>query len=383
VLEAAGRKELEAALQHADVLVVNYAQLRFGVEALALREWLAVILDEGQHIKNPDSQSAQAARRLGAEHRLVLTGTPVENRLLDLWSLMAFAMPGVLGSRDQFLRYYAQTDLWSRRRLGARLRPFLLRRTKEEVAPELPPKSEEVLLCPLEGPQHKLYQAELKHAQQSLLKVKTQKQLNRLRFNFLTSLLKLRQIACHAALVSERQREAHSAKLEALLERLEEVMETGSKALVFSQFVGMLKIIEAEVKQRGWSHYYLDGQSERRDEVVEAFQGHEGPAVFLASLRAGGFGLNLTAAQYVFLYDPWWNPAVECQAIDRTHRIGQTQHVFAYRLIAEGTVEEKVCALQERKGLIAKALFEDAKGGASLTLEDLRFLFELESGGKW
>ncbi|MEO8428009.1 MAG: DEAD/DEAH box helicase, partial [Verrucomicrobiota bacterium] len=310
-------------LTEADLHVINYSQLRIIGESLAPAQWLALILDEGQYIKNPASQTAQIARALRADYRLVLSGTPIENRLLDLWSLMAFAMPGVLGSRMQFAKMFdAKEDPFARRRLAARVRPFLLRRTKSQVAKDLPDRTEEDLFCEIEGEQKLLYRAELKRAQQMLLRIKTQKQLAKERFHFLTSLLRLRQICCHPALVKPESK-AESAKLGALLELLEPLMDEGHKVLVFSQFVEMLGLLKRALADKGWPQFYLAGDTENRGALVQNFQSAEGAAVFLISLKAGGFGLNLTAASYVVLFDPWWNPAVENQAIDRTHRIGQ------------------------------------------------------------
>src|SRR4030095_15095749 len=227
----------------ADLHVINYSQLRIIGESLAPLQWLPLILDEGQYVKNPNSQTAQIARALRADYRLVLSGTPIENRLLALWSLMAFAMPGALGSRTQFGRLFdAKEDPFARRRLAARVRPFLLRRTKSQVAKDLPDRIEEDLFCDIEGEQKTLYRAELKRAQQVLLKLKTQKQLNDERFNLLTSLLRLRQVCCHPRLVQDASK-APSAKIEALLEQLEPLMEEGHKVLVFSQFVTMLDMI--------------------------------------------------------------------------------------------------------------------------------------------
>lgn len=359
----------------ADLHVLNYAQLRLVGESLARTDFQAVILDEGQYIKNPASQTAQIARALRAQHRLVLSGTPIENRLLDLWSLMSFAMPGVLGSRAQFGKLYdAKTDPHARRRLSARVRPFLLRRTKSQVARDLPDRVEEDLYCEIEGEQKTLYRAELKRAQQMLLKVQTQKQLNKDRFHFLTSLLRLRQICCHPKLVKADSK-ADSAKLEALLEQLEPLMEEGHKVLVFSQFVALLDLLKETLAERGWPLHYLAGDTENRGELVKEFQAAEGGGVFLISLKAGGFGLNLTAASYVVLFDPWWNPAVEAQAIDRTHRIGQTQKVIAYRLLIKDSIEEKIRALQKTKSALAEDVLGEEKFASALTLDDLRFLF--------
>ena len=367
---------LTAAREEADIVVLNYAQLRSLSPAIAQVSWLAAILDEAQYIKNPDSQTAQAARALKADYRLALTGTPIENRLLDLWSIFGFAMPGVLGNRAEFLRRFnAQDDPLARRRLAARVRPFLLRRTKGQVAKDLPDRVEEDLFCEMEGEQLALYRAELKRAQRLLLGVQTREQLNEQRFNVLTSLLRLRQICCHPALVNEELGEVESAKVNALLDLLEPLMEEGHKVLVFSQFVTMLDRLRETVKEREWPHFYLAGSTENRGDLVKNFQSAEGGAVFLISLKAGGFGLNLTAASYVVLFDPWWNPAVESQAIDRTHRIGQTRHVMAYRLLMRESIEQKIRALQKQKGALMADVLGEEKFAQSLTLDDLRFLF--------
>ena len=368
--------ELPTAREDFDLLVINYAQLRFLSPAIANVQWQTAILDEAQYIKNPDSQTAQAARALKADHRLALTGTPIENRLLDLWSILSFAMPGALGNRAHFLRRFnAQEDPLARRRLAARVRPFLLRRTKNQVAKDLPDRVEEDLFCEMEGEQKTLYRAELKRARQIILGLQSNKQLNDERFNVLTSLLRLRQICCHPALVDGKLREAESAKLVALEDLLEPLMEEGHKVLVFSQFVTMLDLLRETVKQREWPHYYLAGDTENRGELVKEFQSAKGGAVFLISLKAGGFGLNLTAASYVVLFDPWWNPAVENQAIDRTHRIGQTSKVMAYRLLMKDSIEQKIRALQKQKATLMEGVLGEERFSQSLTIDDLRFLF--------
>ncbi len=366
---------LKAPRTGADLVVINYAQLRSLEKTLTTAPWHAVILDEAQYIKNPDSQTAKAAWALRTEHRLALSGTPIENRLLDLWSIMGFAMPGVLGKRAAFAKSFDQrSDPFARTRLAARVRPFVLRRTKGEVAKDLPERTEEDVLCELEGEQATLYRAELKRARAALLNINSSKDLDKKRFNILTSLLRLRQICCHPALVSAKAADAESAKLTALFDLLEPLMEEGHKVLVFSQFIQMLDLIRAEIERRQWQHFLLTGDTEDRGPLVQNFQQSEGAAVFLISLRAGGFGLNLTAASYVVLYDPWWNPAVENQAIDRTHRIGQTSHVIAYRLLVKESIEEKIRKLQRSKSALAADILGEESFTRALTLDDFRFL---------
>jgi superfamily II DNA or RNA helicase len=370
-----------------DLLIIHYAQLRIHASRLCAREWGAVILDEAQAIKNPTSQNAKAACDLNSQYRLALTGTPIENRLLDLWSIFSFAMPGVLGNRASFNRDFdAREDPLARRRLAARTRPFLLRRTKGEVARDLPERVEEDLSIEMEGQQATLYQAEIKRARAQLLQAEISQQLDKLRFNILTSLLRLRQICCHPQLLGFEQEKprkgkkretetgGESAKLAALIDLIEPLMEEGAKVLIFSQFVEMLALIEAEIAGRGWKSFKLTGQTEERGALVDTFQSHEGSAAFLISLKAGGSGLNLTAASYVVLFDPWWNPAVEAQAIDRTHRIGQKQTVFAYRLIVKNSIEEKIRQLQKQKGSLASDILGEENFAQALTLKDFQFL---------
>ncbi|HUG12960.1 MAG TPA: DEAD/DEAH box helicase [Opitutaceae bacterium] len=375
------------------LIVVNYAQLRLNAGVLAAEKWDAVILDEGQNIKNPTSATARAARALIASHRLVLTGTPVENRLLDLWSLFAFAQPGLLGGQSSFNRLYRDREnpAAAHARLAKRVRHFLLRRTKSQVARDLPERTEEDMIVELDGQQRALYEAELKRTRAMLLKVESARDFDAQRFNILQSLLRLRQICCDPRLLgaelpkdkpSGRKKtaaadpadkpSASSAKLDALLETLEPLVAEGHRVLVFSQFVTMLELIRAELVARDIAHLMLTGQTENRQALVEKFQAADGPPVFLLSLKAAGAGLNLTAASYVVLYDPWWNPAVEAQAIDRTHRIGQKAHVIAYRLLARDTVEEKIRALQKEKAALAAAVVQEESLAKVLDLESLR-----------
>jgi superfamily II DNA or RNA helicase len=354
------------------LLIANYTQLRLNAAWFKAQPWDAVVLDEGQFIKNPGSQVATTARALPAHHRVVLTGTPIENRLSDLWSLFAFAQPGLLGTQSAFRRNYNDANAAAHERLHRRVRHFLLRRTKAQAAPDLPSRTEDDLVVALEGEQRKLYDAELKRARAHLLGIENNTALAPVRFNVLSSLLRLRQICCHPGLIDPAHRDLPSAKLEALLERLEELRDEGHQVLVFSQFVEMLEIIRDRLVSERIGYLMLTGQTENRAELVDEFQRDPSKTVFLLSLKAAGFGLNLTAASYVILYDPWWNPAAEAQAIDRTHRIGQTENVVAYRLLAEGTVEEKIRLLQREKAALAAAVVQEESLASILDLDSLR-----------
>ncbi len=361
-----------------DLLVVNYSQLRVCAEKLTTVSWLAIILDEGQQIKNPDSKAAKVARQLQGENRLVLTGTPIENRLLDIWSLMAFSMPGVLGDRKYFREHFdRRKDSGAQLRLAARLRPFLLRRTKGQVAMDLPPRTEEDVLCLMEGVQEELYKNELRRIQEILLQVKTEDALSKDRFVILQGLMRLRQICCHPALIDPKHIEEESAKLTALFYLLDQLREEGHKVLVFSQFVTMLNIIRDKMESEDRAFHYLTGQTKDRHSVIEGFQTSKDPSVFLLSLKAGGSGLNLTAASYVVLYDPWWNPAVESQAIDRTHRIGQKSNVIAYRLLMRSSVEEKIRTLQAQKQEMTAGVLGEEGFTRNLRVKDLQYIFSL------
>ncbi len=379
ILEEVSQSRLEEQRRSSDIIVLNYALLRNHAQLLCRYKWHVVILDEGQCIKNPATDTARAAFALRAERRLVLSGTPIENRLLDLWSLMQFALPGVLGDRAHFQRLYnGKNDRLARTRLAARVRPFLLRRTKAVVAADLPERVEDEISCELEGVQKTLYQAELKYGRQLLLKAKTQKALAELRMHFLTSLLRLRQICCHPALIDDQHERQPSAKFEAFFEFVEPVLAERHKVLVFSQFRGVLDRIRSELNARKVKTFLLTGESEDRGALVDAFQADPEPSVFLISLRAGGFGLNLTSANYVVLFDPWWNPAVENQAIDRTHRIGQRSTVFAYRMITKRSIEEKIRELQRRKKVLVEDVLGEERFSEQLSLDDLTFLFSDE-----
>ncbi len=358
-----------------DLVVTNYALLRRDLEDLQSIEWRAVILDEAQNIKNPDAIVSRAARELPARHRLALTGTPLENRVLDLWSIVTFLNPGYLGTRATFEERFDRSDVppHARRLLATKLRPVMLRRLKKQVAPELPPRIEERCDCDLTPGQRKLYLAELAKGRSLLDRLAASGGAQRNKISILALLTRLRQVCCHPALVGGRT-SLGSGKFDALFELLDPLFAEGHKVLVFSQFVECLKLIDSAMRTRGIAHHMLTGRSRNRAELVAAFERDPDPAAFLISLKAGGTGLNLTAASYVVLFDPWWNPSVEAQAIDRTHRIGQDRTVIAYRMLARGTIEERIWDLQQRKAsLVADVLGEDGFA-KSLTREDLDYL---------
>jgi superfamily II DNA or RNA helicase len=359
-----------------DVVLTTYATMRLDIEYLAATEFEYAILDEAQAIKNSSAQTAKAARLLRARHRLALSGTPVENHLGELWSIFDFLNPGMLGTARQFSRTFAGKSVPAERRevLARAIRPMLLRRTKEQVARDLPLRTEQTLYCELEGRQKTLYHALRDSYRSSLLGTIRDKGIAKSRMHILEALLRLRQAACHPGLIDGKT-DTESAKTEALLAELREVCDSGHRALVFSQFTSFLAIVADALRKVKIDYCYLDGKTRNRAEVVNRFQSDAGPPVFLISLKAGGLGLNLTNADYVFLLDPWWNPAVEAQAIDRSHRIGQTRPVVAHRIIARDTVEEKILELQLRKREIAESIItEDNSVLRKLEIEDIEML---------
>lgn len=377
-IEGPDREAVLAENEDADILVTSYALLRRDEAWYREREFDVVILDEAQHIKNPEAQVSKAAHRLQGSHRFALTGTPVENTPEDLWSIYRFALPGYLGKRETFAERFvkplsASTPADSvRDRLARRLRPVLLRRLKSEVAKDLPEKIEQVVTCELTTKQREVYAKLLRESRASLLEAEGGKK----RMLALTALLRLRQTCCDLRLLGlpDLEEAECSAKTEALTELLDEAISGGHRVLVFSQFVGMLQLLAGELAARRIEFTYLDGQTKDRAAVVNRFQSGKAP-VFLISLKAGGVGLNLTAADTVIHVDPWWNPAVEAQATDRAHRIGQERVVTSYKLIARDTVEEKILALQNRKRLLNESLFAGA-GEAGLDEAELMSLFE-------
>jgi superfamily II DNA or RNA helicase len=385
VWHGAERKERSDELEDADIVITSYALLRRDEELLAKLDLRYVILDEAQNIKNPLSATARAAKRLKADRRLALTGTPIENRLSEIWSIFDFVSPGLLGPLDKFEEKYSRPidagDQNAARRLRATIHPFILRRTKSEVAKDLPDKIETDNLCELTGEQASLYAAVLKEVRAQVMGEVERQGMGRAHIQILAGLTRLRQAACDPRLLGLPREfgDEDSGKLVALRELIETCVSGGHRVLVFSQFVTMLTIIKRAMDEDGVAYEYLDGSTKDRQQKVDNFQSENGPPVFLISLKAGGSGLNLTAADTVIHFDPWWNPAVEDQATDRAHRIGQTKVVNTYRLIAKGTIEEKILELGGKKReLVGAVLSEDVGGAKKLTKTDLEDLFKAD-----
>lgn len=378
-LEGADRAARFKSIADADIVITSYALLRRDIDTLRDIKFSTAVLDEAQHIKNPETQNAQSAFALRATHRFVLTGTPMENSVRDLWSIMNFALPGYLGNRNDFRERYelpiargSAPDV--QRRLARRLQPFLLRRRKRDVAKDLPEKIEQVVLSSLTSDQRAAYDALLREIQQGLGSSGKNVNAGAQRMKMLTGLLRLRQVCCDLRLVGIDKGEA-SAKLDLLDELLEEAIDGEHRVLVFSQFVSMLHIIRERLEKLEIPFCYLDGSTKQRQEIVDRFQSDSAIPVFLISLKAGGVGLNLSAADTVIHFDPWWNPAVEAQATDRAHRIGQTRVVTAYKLITRDTVEEKILRLQEKKrAAIDAAIDSEEPLMTGLTTEELEEL---------
>ena len=343
-----------------DVILTTYGTLRNDAILFKDKRFDYIVLDEAQAIKNANTESSKAARLLQSDHKLALSGTPIENHLGELWSLFDFLNPGLLGASSVFGLTGASArnpEEETKIILSQALRPFILRRTKSQVAKDLPPKLEQTIYCEMEPAQTKLYNDMKEHYRHALLGRIDAQGINKSKMHILEALLRLRQVACHPGLLDPKKAtKGSSAKLDVLFSQLQELTAEGHKTLVFSQFTSLLAIVREQLDKAKITYEYLDGKTRNRQERVERFQTDPNCKLFLISLKAGGVGLNLTAADYVFLLDPWWNPAVEAQAIDRTHRIGQTKQVFAYRLITRGTVEEKVLQLQDTKRDLADAI---------------------------
>ena len=386
VLALAGPRRHEdwPRIADSDLVVTSYALLRRDLDRYLDIEFSALILDEAQHIKNRSTQNAIAAKQLSAQHKLVLTGTPMENSVADLWSIMDFLMPGYLGKHAVFRANYelpiargGEDGENAQRKLRRKLHPFLLRRRKSDVAKELPPRIERTAFCSLTPDQRVVYEELLRSSRQRLRDRVGKAGFNRCRMEILTTLMRLRQVCCHLDLLKlpDLSPRYPSAKLDLFLELLDEAVDSGHRILVFSQFVSMLRILRGVLEKRGTSYCYLDGSTKERLSVVQRFNTQRDIPLFLISLKAGGTGLNLTGADMVVHFDPWWNPAVENQATDRAHRIGQQRTVYSVKLITRATVEEKVLALQRRKQDVIDATVESDEDMVSrLTWEDVEQL---------
>jgi hypothetical protein len=379
VTETSSRRDrdLDEVIAGADAVVTSYALLRIDFGAYSKTPWSGLILDEAQFTKNHQSKTYQCARRLAAPFKVAVTGTPMENNLMELWALLSITAPGLFPSPERFREYYArpienqgQAELLAQ--LRRRIRPLVKRRTKEHVATDLPAKQEQVLELELHPRHRKIYQTHLQRERQKVLGLIGDMNANR--FTILRSLTLLRQLSLHAGLVDEAHADVPCSKIDALVEQLDGVIGGGHRALVFSQFTGFLGMVREALDAAGIPYCYLDGRTRNRPAVLRRFKDGAAP-VFLISLKAGGFGLNLTEADYCFLLDPWWNPATEAQAVDRTHRIGQTRNVIVYRMISSGTIEEKVMALKQRKAELFSSVIDSGDlFGTSLDADDVRAL---------
>ena len=376
VHEGRDRARDVSAFQDYDLVLVTYGTLRRDAPLLTDVAFDYAILDEAQAIKNSTTETAKAARLLRATHRLAMSGTPIENRITELWSLFEFLNPGMLGAARVFKTLgSAETGESGRSLIASAVRPFILRRTKEQVAPELPEKLEQTIYVELEPKERKRYDELRDHYRAALLGRIDREGMAKSKMHVLEALLRLRQAACHSGLLDASRANESSSKFDLLVPQLAEIVAEGHKALVFSQFTSLLALLKPQLEAEKLVYEYLDGQTRDREERVRRFQTDPACGIFLISLKAGGLGLNLTAADYVFLLDPWWNPAVEAQAIDRTHRIGQTRRVFASRLIVRDTVEEKVLELQNSKRDLAEAIIGgDTNLMSRIRREDLELL---------
>jgi len=374
-----GTKRDSRVFKKNQVIVTTYGILRREWEKLN-QKFALVVLDESQYIKNPISLTARAARKLKTRNRLVLTGTPIENSLIDLWSQFTFLNPGILGGLKYFreeLAYPIQKQENSEKEQVLRriVYPFILRRRKEDVASDLPEKVETTMYCEMDKNQQRLYDQIREYYRQEILKKIDEEGIQKSNMKILEGLVRLRQMCCHPRLIDHEYGNIHSCKMDAVTEMLKTAIDEGHRVLVFSQFVKMLTILREWLEKHNIPYEYLDGKTRNRQERVKNFQNSNTP-VFLISLKAGGFGLNLTGADYVIHYDPWWNPAVEMQATDRTHRIGQDKKVFSYKFVVKDSVEEKVIALQERKKKLVKDLITpDTSPGKIITRRDVEELF--------
>ena len=385
-LSGTERNDLFKEIPKYDVVITSYALIRRDIAKLKKYEFRYVILDESQNIKNAESMTAQSVKQLNCKHKLALSGTPIENKLEELWSIFDFLMPGFLFDKSEFNYRYVtpimeREDKTVEKRLKSQIYPFILRRMKRDVAKDLPDKIENVAYCELTPEQKDFYLEVMDSTREELFKSIEEKGIEKSRMSIFSALLRLRQICCHPRLYDKENIKGikQSGKFEQLKVMLEEIIAEKHRVLLFSQFVDMLDIIKDWLTKEGIKHEYLTGSTKDRQEVVERFNSDPTIPIFLISLKAGGTGLNLTGADYVIHYDPWWNPAVEDQATDRAYRIGQTKKVFVYRMITKGTVEEKIQKLKSRKrDLVDSVISVDRNIGKSLTYEDLKDIFSLD-----
>jgi len=383
-LQGPNRRALFDQIDQHDIILSTYPLLVRDEEVLLSHDYHSLILDEAQVIKNPKAKAAQIARKINCDHRLCLTGTPMENHLGELWALFDFLLPGFLGEAAQFKRLFRNpieqdNDKVRSDQLAKRIAPFMLRRRKQEVVTELPDKTEIICNVSLGKAQAALYESIRIAMEQKVQQAIASKGLARSHITILDALLKLRQVCCDPRLLAlaQARKVKDSAKLELLMQMLPEMVEEGRRILLFSQFTKMLGHIETELKQHNISYTKLTGQTRNRDAAIEAFKNGEAD-VFLISLKAGGVGLNLTEADTVIHYDPWWNPAAENQATDRAHRIGQKKAVFVYKFVTENSVEEKIIAMQAKKQALAQGVYgkDEQADDLKLTSEDMQALFE-------
>ena len=372
--------EMDKIARFYDVILTTYGTVRNDMELLKGTEFFYLILDESQFIKNPTSKTYKAVMQLRAQHRLVLTGTPIENSLSDLWSQMNFINKGVLGNLAFFRKYFItpierHSNKEQQEKLQLMIRPFILRRKKEEVAKDLPPLMEQVRVCEMNREQNKLYEHEKSVIRNTILENIEKEGLEKSSFVILQGLTKLRQLANHPSLLEKKTKDG-SGKFDEIFRMLENLMAENHKVLIFSSFVTHLELIKEKIEQENWKYSILTGQTTKREEVIRSFQDDPDNRIFLISLKAGGVGLNLTEADYVFIIDPWWNPAAENQAINRAHRIGQDKHVFVYRFITENSIEEKIQQLKERKSSLADKFINSNNPFQKITKEEIITLFK-------
>ena len=380
VYQGAQRAKILEQAANFDILLTSYGIARNDIDLLEKQQFFYLILDESQYIKNPESKTYKSITDLSAKHRLVLTGTPIENNLVDLWAQMNFLNPGLLGNRHFFREEFVfpiqrHNDELATKRLKSLISPFMLRRTKEQVAKDLPPLTEQEVLCEMTEEQTKVYETEKSRARNEILNKKEDKNKKTNAIAILHALMKMRQSANHPLLIDKAYLGA-SGKFDEIMRHTENVVTEKHKVLIFSSFVKHLQLLATAFKNEGWKYQMLTGQTTNRKAVIDRFKSDQETGIFLISLKAGGVGLNLTEADYVFILDPWWNPAAEMQALSRAHRIGQTKNVFVYRFISSNTIEEKIRNLQKQKSQLAEAFIENTDNPTKFDEETLRKLFE-------